>query len=131
MVTGTFSRPRDVAIQPFVSVVRPGFGDRVDRTTSLEFHWRDGRASRYTVSIFDLGPVGFGNPTSGPLVNSPTSTLLTTTERSKQFVSKDLKSFFSIANPPQDNHRYRIEILVDTAAIDVLGTEVLELVYRR
>jgi hypothetical protein len=93
--------------------------------------WRDGRARKYTVSVFDLGPVGFGNPTSGPPVGPPTVKTLTVDERNNQSAAREFREFFPIAAPPQDNHRYRLEVVLETGAGQMLGTQTIDLVFRR
>ncbi len=129
--SGTFSRPRGVGIQRFVNIVHPGFADRVTDSDVVLFSWRDGRADTYRVSVFDLGRADFGIQTSGPLVAPPIESTLTAAERTKQYVGREFREFFTIAGPPQDNRRYRIEVRIETTSGDPLSIDVVEVVYRQ
>jgi PKD repeat protein len=128
--SSSFTRPRGLAIQPFLAITRPQFGERVRKGNALMFEWRDGRATRYRFTIFDQGNVFFGTSLPGTVVVPQTSVTLTPQERNKQFVAQTLEHLFATGSAPQDNHRYRIEVRLETATGGLLGREIVEMVYR-
>jgi PKD repeat protein len=125
-----FGRPRAIAIQPFVNVILPGFGDRVGDASPVHFAWRDGRAAKYEITVVDLGLAGFGNAGAGAPVGDPIEASFTAKERLDQLVKKPFGKLF-VGHSPQDNHRYRLEVRVLTGANETVSLDSVEVVYRR
>ena len=67
--TGTplqFDRPIDVAIQPFVAIETPYFGDEVFLKTAVLVRWRDTRGTEVKVTVTDLTGGGTEAPVPVP-----------------------------------------------------------------
>jgi hypothetical protein len=125
--TITLGVPRDVAIQPFVSILVPGFGDRADATSALFFSWRDEVVGRYRITFSDLGPKDslFPQPVALPALEDA----FNQGERFSRTFHKDLAELTKL-NPLIGGHRYRIVVEVLTGASATFSSVTTEFVYQ-
>jgi PKD repeat protein len=126
----TLQRPRGVAIQPFVSVLGRGFGDRTSLGFGIVFMWRDLRASTARVEAWDLGPAETMQPTATP-VGQPITRLLDDVERASRRIGVSLGDFFPGFSFPTDGTRFRIKVTILAGDGKEIGHEQVELVYRQ
>jgi hypothetical protein len=121
--------PRDVAIQPFVNFSYPAFADWIKDPSPVIVTWRDPRAARLLVRIFDLGSTVIPGQ-SGTLVVER-DLIPTADERNAQSLGKGFKELFTIAAPPADRHRYRLEVQLMTADDRLVSKDTVEVFYKR
>jgi hypothetical protein len=122
-----FARPRGVAIQPFVSILSPRFGDAVPKTGAVAFKWRDSRVTRYRVRILDAGTPSA--PADTPALVRTTTRTMTAKQRREKYVGRTLGAFFgSVA--PQQGHVYRLEVTLITSGGEELSTTSIDVRYR-
>jgi len=114
----SFHRPRGAAIQPYVWIEGPRFGDHVSRSTGIEARWRDPRVQGYELRIGDLDtlvpdPV---DPTRMiPEAVGFDAGVLSAAETAGRELSR---TFGDRVNPSRlrDRGRYRIEVILYTVA---------------
>jgi hypothetical protein len=112
-----FDRPRGVAVQPFVSILSPRFGDQVTPGSNMTLAWRDPRVFRIRVRVFDLGTPGqIGARTQIATINK----VLTNAQIARRAASFPFR-FFLNGQPPATGHRYLFEIAVMTVFDQVIS----------
>lgn len=117
-----FIRPRGVAVQPFVYIESPRFGDHVTRGTAIHVGWRDARIRKLVVSVYDRStPDQNGDPT---LVYEEPVQLDAQTIQRRTTTAQFGALFYPEAQPVQ-GHRYRVVI---QAYVDVPANERLSIV---
>jgi hypothetical protein len=121
--TGRFYEPRGIAIQPFVFVESPRFGDRVNLGTSLVIHWRDRRPIGYSIEIRDA---------NGNLLDT-TKDALTSDQETSHTLSVSIARLFQNLAPshPIDRSVYRISISMSIDAATQLSTTSLDVVFEK
>jgi hypothetical protein len=117
-----FSRPRGVAIQPFVGIETPRFGDHVFRTSPVQARWRDRRVEQVLITIHDLGTANAPLPAS-ILVNG-ISRALTPRERQVQTLKSTILGLFAGGPRPTIGHYYRVTVAVSTSEAELSRTSV-------
>jgi hypothetical protein len=86
---------------------------------------------RYQVTVFDQGSILFGTSSPGAVVVPPTAVMLTPAQRNKQMVIRSIEGLFATGPAPQDTHRYRFEVRLETTTGGLLGREIVEVVFRQ
>lgn len=117
----SFGQLRALAIDPFVQIESPRFGDYVRRTQSITVRWRDASVTRVRFTALDLGTSDVAPP--APPQVGQTARTLDARQKLGQTLSLGLTSLIA---QPTDGHRYRIrtEVLIgslvlSTSAVDV------------
>ena len=103
-----FDRPIDVAIQPFVAIETPSFGDEVFLKTPVLVRWRDTRGTEVKVTVTDL--TGGGTEPPVPVPASP----------DRPFATVTFGSLFQVA--PTSGRLYRIEATLVNANGDAISS---------
>ena len=107
-----FHRPRSVAIEPFIRIMGPTFGDVVEPFEPLTVAWREDGIRSIVYRVVDLSTLdGHGDPIE---VNQDTAFLGTYDIDQKEW-SPEIRTLFAAAQPPVDRHRYRVEVAVHYA----------------
>lgn len=124
-----FSRPRGVAIQPFVSLETPRFGDHVSRTSAVRFRWRDTRGDRFRISVHDLGTPAA--PLNQPIAINTVQRTLSIPERQKQSIARTMLSLFAGGARPVAGRAYRITAAIVTVTGDELSSTSVDVFFER
>jgi len=107
-----FARPRGVAIDPFVTIESPRYGEHVSYGTGIQVRWKDTgsaastKAANFTATIFELSP-----GTAPTQVGTPFTGGVTALEKEHRTFKREVLRLFNLnAALPQDGKRYRIQI---------------------
>jgi hypothetical protein len=122
-----FERPRGVAIQPFVAVDAPRFGDHVNRLTAVWVSWRDPQITRLRYQLYDLGTA---EAPTDPVSWNSDQWLLTVEDQDLRFAFRRFGSFFDPGDAPAPGHRYRL-VVEAVAGFTTLSTTATEFTYKR
>ena len=118
-------RPSGVAIQPFVAIESPRHGDVVNDATGLVFSWRDSRAAKLDVNVYQISSGGT------TFVADVSPYALSTLEKERKNVKLEFRLPFDFgAIRPVDGQRYIVELVVHTAN-DELSRTSIEVTYRK
>jgi hypothetical protein len=122
------ARPRGVAIDPFVWIEAPRWGDHLQSGTAIVVAWRDFRAARLRIRVLDLG-LG-DTPPAEPAVVVSLDRPLTLVERGFRNVRQDFLDLFGF-DFPEDGRRFRIEATIVLENADELATATVDVRYRQ
>ena len=127
-----FTRPRGVAIQPFLTWASPLFGDQVEVGTGMQIRWRDERIEKVAFRLLKVDPVTCDLTEQGVTPNY----MLTQQEQMQKSFRTTFRDIVMNAtgNEPTTNTRYRIEAEIITGTAggannDTLSTEWIEVDY--
>ncbi len=123
-----YHRPRGVAVQPFVAIESPRFGDRVGASTPIGVAWRDARIRDFTIRVLDLDQVDdAGQPTPVGTRAGSLSQL--------QVQARSLSAIFGVlfdeGQVPVVGRRYRVEVAlsINVPAVEELSRTSIDVVF--
>ena len=104
-----FDHPQDVAIQPFVSIESPRFGDHIFWTTPFSVRWHDPTVTALRLSVTDLSSGAEYPPNVVPL-SAPT--------RARQAVTLPFSCFFQEGDVPPPG-LFRLTVVARSSSGDI------------
>jgi hypothetical protein len=117
-----FKRPRGVAIDPFLTVEAPRFGDRVTPGSAVHVRWRTAAGSSVARVIFEVEDLGTAaTPATPTSIGPPVPITPNPLEALSQSVKAGIAAIFGGPSVPQDGHRYRIKVRAILASGDTLS----------
>jgi hypothetical protein len=119
----TFHRPRGIAIQPFVTIDSPRFGDHVALTTAIQVRWRDPRATAWTLELLDpANDQPLRPPLKGDLTAADDRQAME--ERSAKTFRREFHRFFPNSQPT-DRRAYKIRAILNIGSEELSRTDIV------